>query len=65
MARQHVEIGEPRKLFQVPVNLTVGHGNEYGVSKNGQEFFVSVLDPAPPITVTVNLPSTRTPRRVR
>jgi dipeptidyl aminopeptidase/acylaminoacyl peptidase len=54
-------IDEPRKLFQVPVNLTVGHGNEYGVSNDGQKFFVSVLDPTLPITVTVNLPWTRTP----
>ena len=59
-----LKIGEPQRLFQVPVNLTVGQGNEYGVSKDGQTFFVSVLDPALPITVTVNLPWTRTPGRV-
>jgi Tol biopolymer transport system component len=53
-------IDTPRKLFQVPVNLTIGHGNEYGVSKDGQKFFVAVLDPAPPITVTVNPSWTRT-----
>jgi Tol biopolymer transport system component len=55
-----LKIAVPQRLFQVPVNLTIGHGNEYGVSKDGQKFFVSILDPAPPITVTVNPSWTRT-----
>jgi Tol biopolymer transport system component/DNA-binding winged helix-turn-helix (wHTH) protein len=59
---RQLEIREPRSLFTVPVNLTVGHGNEYGVSEDGQKFYVNVLDPTPPITVTVNSSWMRTTR---
>jgi dipeptidyl aminopeptidase/acylaminoacyl peptidase len=59
-----LEIDVPQKLFQVQVNLTIGHGNEYGVSKDGQKFFVAVHDPTPPITVTVNPAWAATPGRV-
>ena len=61
---RQLQIHEPRSLFQVRVNLTVGHGNEYGVSKDGQKFYVAALDPTPPITVTVNPSWMRTARRL-
>jgi Tol biopolymer transport system component/DNA-binding winged helix-turn-helix (wHTH) protein len=51
----------PRKLFHVPVSLTLGRGNEYAASRDGQRFFVNIKDPMSPIIVTVNAPWTRTP----
>jgi len=56
-----LKTGAPRKLFQLPIELTIGHGNQYAVSGDGQQFFVNVRDPAPPIEVTVNPPWRKTP----
>lgn len=46
--------GVPRKLFTVPVGLTVGWGNEYAVSSDGNRFLVNVLSRPKPITVVLD-----------
>jgi Tol biopolymer transport system component/DNA-binding winged helix-turn-helix (wHTH) protein len=52
---------EPRILFRVAVSLTVGSGNEYAATSDGEKFLVNVLDPPPPISVILNSPWTRNP----
>jgi dipeptidyl aminopeptidase/acylaminoacyl peptidase len=42
---------QPRKLFTVQVNQTIGLGNEYAVSKDGSRFLVNVLPSPKQITV--------------
>jgi Tol biopolymer transport system component len=56
-----LKVHPPQKLFHVSVSLTLGQGNEYAASPDGQTFFVNIKDPMPPIIVTVNAPWTRTP----
>ncbi len=46
--------GIPRKLFSVAVNLTVGLGNEYAVSKDGNRILVNVVSKPKPITVVLD-----------
>jgi hypothetical protein len=43
-----------RQLFSVPVNLTIGLGNEYAVSNDGSRFLVNVLSKPKPITVVLD-----------
>ena len=42
---------QPRKLFTVRVNQTIGAGNEYAVSKDGSRFLINVLPSPKHITV--------------
>jgi Tol biopolymer transport system component/DNA-binding winged helix-turn-helix (wHTH) protein len=48
------EHSPPRKLFEIHVNQTVGFGNEYAVSSDGQRFLANLLSPQRPITVVLD-----------
>ncbi len=45
---------QPRKLFTVQVNQSLGSGNEYAVSKDGSRFLVNVLPSPKHITVVLD-----------